>query len=454
MSEKTLTRMDLSEAVFREVGLSRNESANLVESVLQHMSDALASGETVATALFSLVRRVTAVDAEAALPLSIVETADKLVCLIVDVNGAESSKRIAAALESVEAKRLAASPTAQAANVWAKLSMVASLYDAMPKRTAEHDPVNMWTEDGMFDVITSMPNMSRQIRSDIMDALYGSEAPYSQTAREEKPHPIYKGAMAYRTQKWKQYKPLSDVFEGLQGSSSEPLKESVYMGGYELFPLVMNQSGFGSPVISSSAIFARRAAYLAGDDSKLVQQAYKGASKMRRIVTYTIDEGNKSSEIDKLSLTAMKNPHDGTSYGGIPPKISECFRSQNIPNLVNADKKLESWVDKNLSRKLPGYYSDIDFISQQGGDITFTYWNRRIGCFCDRCGRPFGSTPINNGGDGDKLYDKKRMPFCRYPLAPTMTAWNAWAGKDNFQKCLANGQNEGFYDGTGLKDEK
>ena len=33
MSDKTLTRMDLSEAVFREVGLSRNESADLVETV-------------------------------------------------------------------------------------------------------------------------------------------------------------------------------------------------------------------------------------------------------------------------------------------------------------------------------------------------------------------------------------------------------------------------------------
>ena len=44
MSEKTLTRMDLSEAVFREVGLSRNESANLVEAVLQHMSDLLGVG--------------------------------------------------------------------------------------------------------------------------------------------------------------------------------------------------------------------------------------------------------------------------------------------------------------------------------------------------------------------------------------------------------------------------
>ena len=52
MSEKTLTRMDLSEAVFREVGLSRNESAQLVESVLQHMSDALVRGEQVKISSF------------------------------------------------------------------------------------------------------------------------------------------------------------------------------------------------------------------------------------------------------------------------------------------------------------------------------------------------------------------------------------------------------------------
>ncbi|MEO6299551.1 MAG: integration host factor subunit alpha [Paracoccaceae bacterium] len=52
MSEKTLTRMDLSESVFREVGLSRNESAALVEQVLQHVSDALAGGETVKISSF------------------------------------------------------------------------------------------------------------------------------------------------------------------------------------------------------------------------------------------------------------------------------------------------------------------------------------------------------------------------------------------------------------------
>lgn len=52
MSESTLTRMDLSEAVFREVGLSRNESAELVESVLDHVSEALVSGESVKISSF------------------------------------------------------------------------------------------------------------------------------------------------------------------------------------------------------------------------------------------------------------------------------------------------------------------------------------------------------------------------------------------------------------------
>lgn len=52
MSDKTLTRMDLTEAVFREVGLSRNESSTLVDSVLQHISDALVAGEQVKISSF------------------------------------------------------------------------------------------------------------------------------------------------------------------------------------------------------------------------------------------------------------------------------------------------------------------------------------------------------------------------------------------------------------------
>jgi integration host factor subunit alpha len=52
MNNKTLTRLDLSEAVFQEVGLSRNDSSQLVESVLAHMSDALAKGEQVKISSF------------------------------------------------------------------------------------------------------------------------------------------------------------------------------------------------------------------------------------------------------------------------------------------------------------------------------------------------------------------------------------------------------------------
>ena len=52
MTTTTLTRMDLSEAVFREVGLSRNESAQLVETVLEEMSDALVRCEQVKISSF------------------------------------------------------------------------------------------------------------------------------------------------------------------------------------------------------------------------------------------------------------------------------------------------------------------------------------------------------------------------------------------------------------------
>ncbi len=52
MTGKTLTRMDLADAVHNEIGLSRNDSADLVESVLAHISDALVSGQTVKISSF------------------------------------------------------------------------------------------------------------------------------------------------------------------------------------------------------------------------------------------------------------------------------------------------------------------------------------------------------------------------------------------------------------------
>jgi len=52
MAQETVTRADLSEAVYQEVGLSRNESAQLVEQVLDEMADALVRGEMVKISSF------------------------------------------------------------------------------------------------------------------------------------------------------------------------------------------------------------------------------------------------------------------------------------------------------------------------------------------------------------------------------------------------------------------
>jgi integration host factor subunit alpha len=53
MGGTTLTRADLAEAVYRKVGLSRTESAQLVEMVLDEICDAIVRGETVKLSSFA-----------------------------------------------------------------------------------------------------------------------------------------------------------------------------------------------------------------------------------------------------------------------------------------------------------------------------------------------------------------------------------------------------------------
>jgi len=52
MAGRTITRADLTEAVYQEVGLSRNESADLVEMVLEEVAKSLVEGDSVKLASF------------------------------------------------------------------------------------------------------------------------------------------------------------------------------------------------------------------------------------------------------------------------------------------------------------------------------------------------------------------------------------------------------------------
>jgi integration host factor subunit alpha len=52
MTGHTVTRAELSEAVYQEVGLSRNESSDLVETVLNEIAGALVRGEMVKISSF------------------------------------------------------------------------------------------------------------------------------------------------------------------------------------------------------------------------------------------------------------------------------------------------------------------------------------------------------------------------------------------------------------------
>jgi integration host factor subunit alpha len=52
MESKTVTRAQLGEAVYQEVGLSRHESAEMVEAILAEISTALQKGDTVKISSF------------------------------------------------------------------------------------------------------------------------------------------------------------------------------------------------------------------------------------------------------------------------------------------------------------------------------------------------------------------------------------------------------------------
>ncbi len=52
MAGNTLTRSDLSEAVYREIGLSRNESSEMVETILSKIVESVIEGETVKISSF------------------------------------------------------------------------------------------------------------------------------------------------------------------------------------------------------------------------------------------------------------------------------------------------------------------------------------------------------------------------------------------------------------------
>jgi integration host factor subunit alpha len=57
MAGHTVTRAQLAEAIRQKVGLSRSESAELVESVIAEISDALTRGEMVKISSFCMRRK-------------------------------------------------------------------------------------------------------------------------------------------------------------------------------------------------------------------------------------------------------------------------------------------------------------------------------------------------------------------------------------------------------------
>ena len=54
MTEKTLTRLDIIDVIYKEIGLSKKDSGDLLRSMMGHITDRLIAGETVKLAGFGV----------------------------------------------------------------------------------------------------------------------------------------------------------------------------------------------------------------------------------------------------------------------------------------------------------------------------------------------------------------------------------------------------------------
>jgi hypothetical protein len=306
--------------------------------------------------------------------------------------------------------------------------------DGFPPKTEEHEITNIWTEWGIWDMITSIPQFSYQIPEgqQFMNSLFGSQQPVSQAARKVPPFWQSKGQMPFRVGTWDIYKPLEKAI-GVRGNQDASLKQVVYHGGYELYPLVTNMSGFTSPGLGTQTIFARRAFELAGLPS-MAQYYPPSAGPIKKIMQYTMVEEDPSREIDKMQLIYPRKQF-GASFParmqeGNFETISECFRSQKIPTMT--EQTSSDFARRNFPADLQGYVMDRQKLGPEGGDVSVAYWNHRVDCSCDICGLPMATVNFNQNGDLPKEPD--RRPFCRYNFGKTYSAF-VGSGEDTKNEC-------------------
>lgn len=296
-----------------------------------------------------------------------------------------------------------------------------SIFDAFPPPTNKKDILNIWTEYGAWDEIDTVPQLSAKIGErgkKAMKALFGDESSISDAAKKKKPFWQSQGAAAYRAQKWQDpYGPMKDILQ-LNGGNDPTLKEVVYKGGQELWPMTLNVSGFTSPPLASAAIFARRGFYMMGTKDLL---KYHPDGEKGRMNEYTILNEDKSREIDKMQLL----------WPRVTERGSECFRSQRIPNMVDSSEY--PWIAQNLPPHV------ISYVKKDFGDVTFAYWNKRVACSCRKWSYPWttGSWTMNfpsdglegERGSGDRPYGKFEKELCYYDEKKREIP-SAFAGKD------------------------
>jgi len=316
----------------------------------------------------------------------------------------------------------------------------ASVFSALEPATNEKFQLNIWTEYGYFDYLTSVDSASFGIIADkenrsqrFMNALYGRNGDWLDRAEDGPQKNI--GQIASRRSFWDQFRELTRTAD-INGNANNVLREIVYFGGMALYPLSLTFDNFFLGEVQKRAIAARKGFEIAGNE--VLARRFPGGQRSR-MNTFTINGLVKSLEIDKIQRIYPLNQNG---------EASQCYRSQKIPNLLQQSEK--QWEREQFPTDLMGD------VSEDNTDSAYIYWNKRVACTCKRDGPRIGlgaiamNFPVDiygtGRGNGDRVYGKLENTLCTYREGQLPSAF---AGRQRPNCTNGRGQNKVY---RGLTD--
>ena len=260
--------------------------------------------------------------------------------------------------------------------------------------------------DGVYSLLARIPELTQVAWPEAYRATVNEPWNLAQAGTESKvedfPEP------AFRRARWRsEFDELKEV--GVEPQGDAQRLDWVFFGG-TLAPFTVGRFNTFTDPIQADLFRMTTAALLFGSQRGAFAAANTGNRRHLQFTRYTGRFGDGRSgytgsqggvrdsirTVDKIQLAYPPLEE------GDPRRGSQCFRIENLGNSEpgTSDKELSPSKTQHvkLPRDLRAQFLEHGWRElNRANETRMLIWDKRVMCACEKCGRPFGCTTLNNG---------------------------------------------------------